>query len=79
MCKVNQVHAVFLAVDCAGLRALLAIVNDNLVVLAARNQRFPAGGEVDAVDLVGVLAEHLGHAEAAYDLIHEFHLHLDGV
>jgi len=66
MCEVDQIHAVLLRVHRARLRPLFAVVNHDLVVLAARNQVFPIGRKVDGVDLVRVLAEDLGHFEAAH-------------
>lgn len=45
--------------------ALLAVVQHDGVVVAARDDRLAVGAEVEAVDLVRVLAEHLGDAEAS--------------
>lgn len=76
MRKVYEVHAVLLAVDRFGQLALLAVVYDDLVVFAARYDVIAGGREVKAIDLVGVLAEHFGHLEAAHDVVHQ--LHRDG-
>lgn len=71
--EVYEVDAVLLRVDGALLGALLAVVDDDLVVLGAGYEGVAAGREVDAVDAVRVLAEDLGHLEAADDLVHELH------
>lgn len=73
--EVYEIHAVLLAVD--GLRqlALLAVVDDDLVVLAARYDVVAGGREVEAVDLVRVLAEHFRHFEATHHVVHQLHLY----
>lgn len=76
--EVDEVDAVLLRVDRALLRALLAVVDHDLVVLAARDEVLAVLREVDGVDLVRVLAKHLGHLEAAQHRIHQLHLHRDG-
>lgn len=71
--EVYEVDAVFLAVDSLGQLALLAVVNDDLIILTARYDVIAGRREVKTVDFIGVLAEHLGHLEAAYDVVHQFH------
>lgn len=73
--KVYEIHTVLFAVDRLGQLALLAVVYDDLIVFAARYDVVAGGREVKAVDLVGVLAEHLSHFEAAHDVVHELHLY----
>lgn len=72
--EVDQVDAVLLTVDGYHLSAFLAVVYDDLVIFAARYQRFAARRKVDAVNLVGVLAKHLGHLEATHHLVHQLHV-----
>lgn len=74
VCKVDQIHPVLLRVDRPDLGALLAIVQHDLVVLAATYQHLPVGREVDRVDLVRVFPEHFGHFEAANDRVDQLHL-----
>lgn len=76
MRKVYEVYAVLLAVDRLGQLALLAVIYDDLVVFAARYDVVAGGREVEAIDLVGVLAEHFGHLQTAHDVVHQ--LHRDG-
>lgn len=74
--EVYEIDAVLLAVDGACLRALFAVVDDDLIVFAATDERLAARREVDAVDFVRVLTEHLRHAETPHHLIHQFHFHV---
>lgn len=72
--EVYKVYAVFLAVDRLGQLAFLAVVYNDLIVLAARYDVVAGGREVKTVDLVRVLAEHLGHLKAAHHAVDELHL-----
>lgn len=69
-----EIYTVLFAVD--GLRelTLLSIVYDDLIVFAARYDVIARRRKVKTVDFVGVLAEHLGHFEAAHYVVDEFHL-----
>jgi hypothetical protein len=69
-----EINAILLAVDGLGQLAFLTVVNDDLVVFAARYDVIASRREVKTVDLVGVLAEHLGHLEAAHDVVDQLHL-----
>lgn len=53
--------------------ALLAVVQHDGVVVAAGDERLAVGTEVEAVDLVRVLAEDLGHAEAPQHVVRQLH------
>ena len=59
--------------------ALFTVIDDNLIVLRARDEGVAVRREVDAVDAIGILAEHLGDFEAAHDLVNELHLDDRGV
>lgn len=72
--KVYEIDAVLLAVDRLGQLAFLAVVDDDLIVLAARYDVIASGREVETVDLVGVLAEHLSHLEATHHVVYQLHL-----
>lgn len=72
--EVYEINAVLLAVNGLGQFALLTVVNDNLIVLAARYDVVAVGRKVEAIDFVGVLAEHLGHFEATHDVVYQLHL-----
>lgn len=72
--EVYEINAVLLTVNGLGQFALLTVVNDNLIVLAARYDVVPVGRKVEAIDFVGVLAEHLGHFEATHDVVYQLHL-----
>lgn len=71
--EVYQVDAVLLRVDRPHLRALLAVVYDDLVILRAGDQGVTVRREVDAVYPIGVLAEYLGHLEAPHHMVDELH------
>lgn len=73
--KVYEVDAVFFAVYRLGKFALLAVVDDDLIVLAARYDVVAGGRKIETVYLVRVLPEHFGHLEAAHHVVHELHLH----
>lgn len=53
--------------------ALLAVIQHDGVIVAAGDDRLPIGTEVEAVDLVRVLAEHLGDAEAPQHAVGQLH------
>jgi len=72
--EMNEIDAIFLAVDSLGQLALLTVVYDDLVIFAARYDVITGRRKVEAVDLVGVLAEHLSNLEAAHDVVDQFHL-----
>lgn len=73
VCEVYQIDSVLLAVDRDHLRALLAVVDHDLVIFAARDERLSAGRVVDAVDSVGVLSEYFGDLETLNDRFDELH------
>lgn len=68
-----EINTILLAVDGLGQLALLAVVYDYLIVFAARYYVVAGRREVKTVDLVGVLAEHLGHFKAAHNVVHQLH------
>ena len=53
--------------------ALLAVIEHDGVVVAARDNRLAVGAEVEAVNLVRVLAEHLSDAEAPQHAVGQLH------
>lgn len=53
--------------------ALLAVIEHDGVVVAARDDRLAVGAEVEAVNLVRVLAEHLGDAETPQHAVGQLH------
>lgn len=53
--------------------ALLAIIEHDGVVVAARDDRLAVRAEVEAVNLVRVLTEHLGDAEAPQHAVCQLH------
>lgn len=53
--------------------ALLAVIEHDGVIVAARDDRLAVGAEVEAVNLVRVLAEHLGDAEAPQHAVGQLH------
>lgn len=53
--------------------ALLAVIENDGVIVAAGNDGLAVGAEVEAVDLVRVLAEDLGHAEAPQHVVRQLH------
>lgn len=53
--------------------ALLAVIQHDGVIVAAGDDRLPIGTEVEAVDLVRVLAKHLGDAEAPQHAVGQLH------
>lgn len=69
----DEVHTIFLTVQGSLWFALLAVVEHDGVVVAAGDDRLPVGAEVEAVDLVRVLAEHLGDAEAPQHAVGQLH------
>lgn len=71
--EMYEIYSVLFAVYRLGQFALLAVVYDYLIVLAARYYVVAGGREVEAVDLVGVLAEHLRDFEAAHDVVYQLH------
>lgn len=78
MCVPNQINSILLTVQCPLWLALLAVVEDDRVVVAAGDEGLAVGGEVEAVDLVVVLPEHLGHSEAAQHVVRQLHLPFSG-
>ena len=71
--EVYEVDAILFGVDGAHLRALLAVVDNDLIVLRAGDERVAGRGEVDAIDAVRVLAEDFCHLEAPHDVVDELH------
>lgn len=67
--EVYQVNPIFLGVNRAHLRTLLAVVDDDLVILRARDECVTIRREVDAVYPIRVLAEYLGHLEAPHHVV----------
>lgn len=53
--------------------ALLAVIEHDGVIIATGDDRLAIGTEVKAVDLVRVLAEHLGDAEAPQHAVGQLH------
>lgn len=53
--------------------ALLAVIKNDGVIVAAGNDGLAVGAEVEAVDLVRVLAEDLSHAEAPQHVVRQLH------
>ena len=62
--EADQGHAVLLRVDEAFLHALLAIENDDLVILGAGDEIQPIRGIVDRFKFGIILLEGFGNAEA---------------
>lgn len=73
VCVSDEVHSILLTVQRSLRFALLAVVQHDGVVVAAGDDGLAVGAEVEAVDLVRVLAEHLGHAEAPQDVVRQLH------
>lgn len=76
--KVYEIHTVLFAVDGLVQLALLAVVNYDLVIFAARYDIVTGGREVETVDLIRVLTKHFGHFEATNDVVHQLHLYDHG-
>lgn len=68
-----DVHTVFLGVDNTGHHTSYAIVNDDLIVRAARYEAVTIGWKVETVDLFRVLPEHLGHLQVAHYVVDKLH------
>lgn len=69
----DEVHTIFLAVQGSLWFALLAVIEHDRVVVAARDDRLAVGAKVEAVNLVRVFAEHLGDAEAPQHAVGQLH------
>lgn len=69
----DEVHAIFLTVQGSLWFALLAVIEHDGVVVAARDDCLAVRAEVEAVNLVRVLAEHLGDAEAPQHAVGQLH------
>lgn len=74
--KLDEVHAVLLGKDDVLLLASVAVVDDNLVVVAARDEALGVGRKVNVVDVVLKLAEDLGLAQAPDRVVVELHAKL---
>lgn len=53
--------------------ALLTVIENDGVIVAAGNDSLAVGAEIEAVDLVRVLAEDLSHAEAPQHVVRQLH------
>lgn len=73
VCEENQFNPIFFAVDCPHLSPLLAVVNDDLIVLAWGDDAEAIRTVVDAVDFVRVLPEYLGDFKTFNNVVHELH------
>ena len=69
----DEVHAIFLTVQGSLWFALLAVTEHDGVVIAARDDRLAVEAEVEAVNLVRVLAEHLGNMEVPQHAVAQLH------
>lgn len=73
MCVPDEIHSILLTVQRSLWFALLAVVENDGVVVAAGDDGLAVGAEVEAVDLVRVLTEDLGHAEAPQHVVRQLH------
>lgn len=71
--EVYKVDAILLGIDGAHLRALFAVVNDDLVILGAGYQGVTGRGEVNAVDFVRVFPKNFGDLKIPHHVINELH------
>ena len=69
-----EIHPVLLTVQRPFAGPLLAVVDDDLVVLAGRDEVGPVRGKVNVADLVIVLLVDLGHLHRADDIIDKLHV-----
>ena len=73
LCKVDEVNSILLAVDAFHRCSFLTIVNDDLIVCAARNYIHPIVAIVDICYLVLIFFVDFGHSHGPKKIFINYH------